>query len=292
MMVHITPSTTPREGAYSGSDGLYAQNQAYDVWGNTIQRNGWGGWNPTESSSYTNNRRNDLTYDAAGNLTFDGENKTYDATGQQASAVYNSYWNIQHSHDGDRLRVKKVENTVATYYLRSSVLGGQVVAEINGDGTFKRGHVYLGGQMLAMQENNQVNWVHQDPVTKSQRLTNQSGNVVSTIELDPWGGETARSSQPFIQSHRFTSYERDMNGRDEAMMRQHHSWFRKFDQPDPYDGSYDLTDPQSFNRYAYVQNDPVNFTDPSGLMQNLFPQTSGAGYGYSGFGGWGRWLQP
>jgi hypothetical protein len=26
-----------------------------------------------------------------------------------------------------------------------------------------------------------------------------------------------------------------------------------------------LTDPQSFNRYSYTQNDPVNFTDPTGL---------------------------
>ena len=26
-----------------------------------------------------------------------------------------------------------------------------------------------------------------------------------------------------------------------------------------------MTDPQSFNRYSYVQNDPVNFVDPSGL---------------------------
>jgi uncharacterized protein RhaS with RHS repeats len=40
----------------------------------------------------------------------------------------------------------------------------------------------------------------------------------------------------------------------------------RFDQPDPYDGSYDLTDPQSFNRYSYVGNDPVNFIDPTGLM--------------------------
>jgi hypothetical protein len=52
------------------------------------------------------------------------------------------------------------------------------------------------------------------------------------------------------------------------MRRQHHSWFRRLDQPDPYDGSYDLTDPQSFNRYSYVGNDPVNLLDPTGLMLN------------------------
>lgn len=35
--------------------------------------------------------------------------------------------------------------------------------------------------------------------------------------------------------------------------------------PDPYDGSYDLGNPQSFNRYAYVLNNPVLLTDASGL---------------------------
>jgi RHS repeat-associated protein len=39
----------------------------------------------------------------------------------------------------------------------------------------------------------------------------------------------------------------------------------RFSQPDPYSGSYDFSDPQSLNRYAYVGNDPVNPKDPSGL---------------------------
>jgi hypothetical protein len=34
--------------------------------------------------------------------------------------------------------------------------------------------------------------------------------------------------------------------------------------PDPYSGSYDFTNPQSLNRYTYVQNNPAWFTDPSG----------------------------
>lgn len=35
--------------------------------------------------------------------------------------------------------------------------------------------------------------------------------------------------------------------------------------PDPYNGSYDFSDPQSFNRYAYARNNPRSFIDPSGL---------------------------
>jgi RHS repeat-associated protein len=172
--------------------------------------------------------------------------------------------NLQQAYDGDRLRGRKTENGVATYYVRSSVLGGQVIAEISPGGTWKRGYVYSGAELLAIQDSG-VYWTHQDPVTKSQRVTNASGNVTSAIELDPWGGETNRSSNQAFQPHRFTTYERDANQSDEAMHRRYNRWWSRFDQPDPYDGSYDLTDPQSLNRYAYVQNDPVNFVDPSGL---------------------------
>ena len=49
------------------------------------------------------------------------------------------------------------------------------------------------------------------------------------------------------------------------MFRHYNYYWTSFHQPDPYDGSYNLTNPQSFNRSAYVQSDPMNFIDPFGL---------------------------
>jgi RHS repeat-associated protein len=172
---------------------------------------------------------------------------------------------LQQSYDGDGLRVKKNDNGTVTYYLRSSVLGGQVVAETNSTGGWTRGYVYAGSSLLAVQQQSSAYWMHEDPVTKSKRVTNSAGTVVSTVELDPWGADTSRSSNGAFQPKKFTSYERDANGSDEAMARRYNRWHSRFDQPDPYDGSYELTNPQSFNRYSYTQNDPVNFIDPTGL---------------------------
>jgi RHS repeat-associated protein len=75
----------------------------------------------------------------------------------------------------------------------------------------------------------------------------------------PWSQNTGQ------QRRRFTTYERDGNEHDEAMFRRYNHWMPGFIQPDPYDGSYDLAEPKSFNRYTYVKNDPVNFVDPTGL---------------------------
>jgi RHS repeat-associated protein len=257
----------------------------------------------TPRPPFSNNRRAinpvtgaAMTYDGAGNLTSDGaQSFTYDATWQQAAA---SGAGLTQAYDGDGLRVRKTENGVTTYYLRSSVLGGRVVAEVGGsDGSYPgkmtKGYVYLGGQMLAVQEGREdasvpdrVLWVHQDPVTKSQRLTNIAGDVVTTVDLDPWGGETNESSNVGSQPQRYTSYLRDANGGDEAMFRRYENRLPRFSQPDPADGSYDLSDPQSLNRYSYTQNDPVNLTDPSGLL-TCMPGNFSAECGIGGFGGWG-----
>ena len=134
-------------GTNWGTEGPYAQGYTYDVWGNQLSRQGWGGEGTPYSSTFNaRNQRDGYSYDPAGNITSDGwTTYRYDATGQQFSAEYAGY-SLEQSYDGDRQRVKRVEQGEATCYLRSSVLGGQVVCEMNGQGSWTRGYVYHGGK--------------------------------------------------------------------------------------------------------------------------------------------------
>ena len=260
-------------------DGPYSLGFDYDKYGNMIHRYGWGGevqggapnGHDTDipyTYSTNKNQRDGLGYDAAGNVT-NGESfwqYWYDAVGQQVAANQpnGGGYHLGQSYDGDGLRARKDDNGTVTYYLRSTVLGGAVVAELDAIGGFSRGYFYRGDQLLAVQQNYHMYWVHEDAITKSKRTTDVYGAVQSAVELDPWGADTNRSSNSAFQPQSFTSYTRDANGDQDAMARRY-SPTGRFSQPDPYSGSYDFSDPQSLNRYAYVGNDPVNRKDPSGL---------------------------
>jgi RHS repeat-associated protein len=66
---------------------------------------------------------------------------------------------------------------------------------------------------------------------------------------------------------RFATYVRDSaTGLDYAVNRYYSSIIGRFMTPDPSRTSVDQRSPQSWNRYAYVHNDPVNFYDPDGTF--------------------------
>lgn len=83
-------------------------------------------------------------------------------------------------------------------------------------------------------------------------------------EFTPFGQEL--DTQFTANKYKFTGLEHDSeSGLDHTQFRQYASNMGRWMSPDPYNGSYDLSNPQSFNRYSYVGNMPLNYTDPTGL---------------------------
>jgi RHS repeat-associated protein len=143
--------------------------------------------------------------------------------------------------------------------------------------------------------------------------------VVTTTKYFPYGDEPATTTQ---DRPKFATYYRDATtALDYAQQRYYASTIGRFTTADPYQASGGPADPQSWNRYPYVQNDPVNYYDPEGLFQcpagssgcfiwNPIRQSSGgvrigggahgdAGYfpldlgdGDGGDGGDGDWTPP
>ena len=108
-------------------------------------------------------------------------------------------------------------------------------------------------------------------------ILDKSGSLSNVTRHDylPFGEELSGGSRTPQQGYtnsdnareKFTGYERDTEtGLDYAQARYYASVQGRFTSPDPYSGSMNTLDPQSFNRYSYVNNDPINSVDPTGMM--------------------------
>ena len=76
------------------------------------------------------------------------------------------------------------------------------------------------------------------------------------------------SVQHAVWDYKFTGKERDTeSGLDNFEARYLGSSLGRFMSPDPMGGHKE--DPQTLNKYAYVRNNPLNLTDPTGLDFNL-----------------------
>jgi len=194
------------------ADGPFKQTYGYDVWENTIARTGrmWTQPITNGSASYPNNRHQDWQYDNQGNVTgtYDA-NFAYDAAGRNnyySANVYlpngKSALEIAQTFDGNGAPASKIETdrsdpnaaatVTTTYYLRSTALGGKVVAEFDNAGYKHIGRIYAGAMEIATQTiwnqgaGSQVSWHSTNPATGS-RYGSDSGRNVGREELDPLG---------------------------------------------------------------------------------------------------------
>jgi len=92
-----------------------------------------------------------------------------------------------------------------------------------------------------------------------------SVQIAQNLDYLPFG--EVISSDSGVTSHKFTGDERDgETGLDHTQFRKYSSTLGRWMTPDPASlAAVDPTFPQSWNRYSYVINNPLAFTDPLGL---------------------------
>jgi len=211
----------------AGVDGAYRQSYSYDVWSNMTGRTG-GFWSvvDNDAESYDTRGRNlAWEYDGDGRLISRNEpapdtlpyvplRQSYDAAGrltlttQTTSTRDPINQNIIHTgqntrtetYDGDGVGIMEGTIDATTYYLRSSALGGQVIAEYDPQGVRQNEYVYAGGVQVVRQSGGQTSslfWQHRNPITSDTMETDAQGAVTGKETLDPIGVNVG-DSDPFI----------------------------------------------------------------------------------------------
>ena len=127
-------------------------------------------------------------------------------------------------------------------------------------------YYYLGGQRVAMRQGGVLTYLHGDHLGSASLATNASGAKVSEQRYLPYGG-TRSGSMPTDRSPRlrgtYTGQRREASlGFYDYVARQYDPALGRFLQADTI--IPDPANPQSLNRYAYVLNNPLRYTDPSG----------------------------
>lgn len=148
---------------------------------------------------------------------------------------------------------------------------------------------------MAFYANGTASFEHQDWLGTERLRTTYNGGVEGTYQSLPWGdGQSFSGSDQDAHHYATLDYDSESNT-DHAQFRQYSSTEGRFLSPDPYGGSYDPTNPQSFNRYEYAMDNPLSNIDPSGLQCDPWNATTwtadedggGCVPGVGGFGGAG-----
>jgi YD repeat-containing protein len=186
-------------GLGSPLTGPYHQSYDYDAFGNMTSRAGrlWSGSDDGYSTTYVNDRDQNWSYNSEGDaVTQTTLRAVFDAAGRRSSSTAPSRrigtqtvtLQLDETYDGDGQQVKEVAGAggaATTYRLRSGVLGGQIVDEIDGSGAKQTGFIYANGQPIARYQSTQLLWMHRDPLNTRERLSASTGALSGGAEYDP-----------------------------------------------------------------------------------------------------------
>ena len=250
------PSLTGGTNAVYSTAGIFSETYTVDPWGNQQES---GNFNFQQSYNPANNQINGYSYDAAGDLLGDGMNTyAYDGEGMLTSAN-----EAQYVYDALQQRVEKTGGSNPTEVV---YFNGHPIALLNPSTGAWTDLIWAGSNLLAEVAGTQAAvpvYRLLDHEGSLVATTDGSGNVTGTNLMIPYGETlSSNTNDPYA----FTGLYQDTEyGGDDAWYRNYSTEQSRWLTPDPYNGSYDLNNPQSFNRYMYVNGNPLGNTDPSGL---------------------------
>ncbi len=241
----------------------------YDYWGNLLQKNVTQGTGETlQLTVDTHNHISSFAYDASGNVTNDGVNTslTYDAENR----LYGTGGLYGLLYDGDDRRVFELQGFATTnyWYDEDSKLTSVVGAGSAID------YIYFNGKPIAfintatLSANQYDYW--SDHLGSINVVSLPSGSTLNPIQWEadyyPFGGERLIKNNLYNPLS-FAAYYLSDLGYYHPEQRDMSSTIGRFLSPDPVSGS--VGNPQSWNMYSYVLNNPTSLTDPSGLDPNV-----------------------
>jgi RHS repeat-associated protein len=163
-----------------------------------------------------------------------------------------------------------VQTASATNEYVYDPMGRRVSTWLSPNNYGSEGRIYWGGQQIAYRSVDGTTYFdHQDMLGTERMRTTYSGGVGSTYTSLPWGDgytATVNTTGADQDNGHFAGLDRDAeSGTEHAQFRNYASAQGRWLAPDSYMGSYNLSNPQSMNRYAYVLNNPLSLIDPTGL---------------------------
>src|SRR5579883_1363624 len=252
----------------------------YDRFGNRWQQNGpnsmqltFTGNNP--GNPQNNNRIDGYSYDAAGNLLNDGVHSyAYNAENRITSVDAGS--TATYLYDA---RNHAVTKTIFATDSQGEFAGSwdflydqsdRLITETagNGSGALWRSEVFAGSRHLETSWDGNQYIDHTDHLGTERARFDTNYSSWSTSTSLPFGDALQwNTSYGISQSAiNFTGKERDPeSGLDNFGARYDSSSMGRFMSPDPLLNSGRPNNPQTWNRYAYALNNPLNIIDPTGL---------------------------
>jgi RHS repeat-associated protein len=145
-------------------------------------------------------------------------------------------------------------------------------------GVTNRGFTIDVNHNKAQYPNTSTTYYHTDGVGTARLITQGSGWPVWQGTFAPFGQEI--TPQISVDNNKFATYQHETeSGLEHAGFRKYSSIQGRFMSPDPDSESANPTNPQSWNRYTYVQNDPLVYVDPDGTTTDCFGWSSHCGSG-------------